>query len=106
MGRRHAGAHGAAAEWPSIDVSFLPLDLKLPPTGPDFPESSSHRPLSEQRAPVVGGIRSLVVADEQVVRRVYPILEPASGYYSTTTKSAWMPCLGRMVSGKYPESAG
>ena len=43
--------------------------------------------------PVAGGVRGLVVADERDVRRVYPICEPASPYYSTMTKSAWMPCL-------------
>ena len=42
--------------------------------------------------PVASGIRGLVVADEQGVRHVYPILEPASPYYATMTKSAWMPC--------------
>ena len=44
-------------------------------------------------SPVAGGIRGLVVADEQAVRRVYPILEPASPYYLTMTHSAWKPCL-------------
>ena len=43
--------------------------------------------------PVAGGVRGLVVADEQSVRRVYPILEPASPYYLTMTHSAWMPSL-------------
>ena len=38
-------------------------------------------------------IRGLAVADEQAVRHVYPILEPASPYYATMTKSAWMPWL-------------
>ena len=40
------------------------------------------------RVPVSGGIRGLVVADEQAVRRVYPILEPSIGYYLTMTHSA------------------
>ena len=56
-------------------------------------------------SPVATGIRGLVVADEQAVRRVYPILEPSSPYYATMTKSAWMPCLGQLLSGQYPESA-
>ena len=43
--------------------------------------------------PVTSGIRGLVVADEQDEKHVYPICEPASGYYGTMTKSAWMPCL-------------
>ena len=43
--------------------------------------------------PVASGFRGLVVADEQTARRVYPILEPASPYYATMTKPAWMPCL-------------
>ena len=39
------------------------------------------------------GVRGLVVADEKNERRVYVICEPASNYYSTMTKSEWMPAL-------------
>ena len=47
--------------------------------------------------PVTSGIRGIVVADEQNMRHVYPICEPTSAYYSTMTKSVWMPCLVEQV---------
>ena len=40
-----------------------------------------------------GGVRGLVVADEKEVRRVYPIVEPASHCYAIMCNSKWMPCL-------------
>ena len=38
------------------------------------------------------GVRGLVVADEKEVRRVYPIVEPASHCYAIMCKSKRMPC--------------
>jgi hypothetical protein len=40
-----------------------------------------------------GGVRGLLVADETSLLRVYPVVEPASRWYATMTRSDWMPCL-------------
>ena len=51
--------------------------------------------------PVKTGVRGLVALDENNVRHVYPILEPASDYYEVMCKSSWMPCLaGQLLDGR------
>ena len=42
---------------------------------------------------VTKGIRGLLVPDEKGERRVFVVCEPASHYYATMTKAAWMPAL-------------
>ena len=49
------------------------------------------------------GVRALLVADEAGVLRVYPMVEPASRWYATMTKSDWMP---RIVVGETTAERG
>jgi hypothetical protein len=43
--------------------------------------------------PVGSEVRGLVVTDEQRRQRVYVVVEPASNYFRTMTKSRWQPCV-------------